>query len=95
MGTLCKLGRHKWEYYDQVFEVEDPPAPRFTSSSGYVVKGIVAAKFNCKVRICNKCMKKQRNVEIYGNIYGHEYEWRNFDYYTKEEKSEINIKNII
>ena len=92
----CKYGKHDWNYYDQEVNL-----------STKVPKGIPNVLKVYSVRTCKKCLKKQwggfglrvgnKPINISYNKGNNlsKITWLEFNIYTKEEKREKIIKELL
>jgi|GEM_PF-2915160 len=87
MKIYCRIGFHKWHYYNQTMR---------TNSNLPIIKSQIIK--NVPVRICSGCMLKQYRLDIlntYLNYNLFNRKWKKFDFYTKDEKREIQLRKIL
>lgn len=83
--NLCKIIGHKWDRFDKTFssEIKLPGVP-----SG----NFIEIRYN--IKLCKRCMKKQKSHRNYGYPLGPSTIWIECDY-TLEEKREMQLKKIL
>lgn len=87
MKLYCKIGFHKWHYYNQTLKA---------NSNLPIIKSQILK--NVPVRICRECMSKQYRLDIFNTYLNYDFfnkKWKKFNIYSKEEKREIQLRKIL
>lgn len=89
---LCFLGKHRWEYREEDFDLVWHP-PIETNLSGLSIQPKNIGRVRLQTRICKVCMKKQRE-NSYTTLHDKIYLWKDC-LLNKVEKREQSIRKIL